>query len=80
VAAITEELEAAGRLGSVLGRQALALARAVDDPSTSGAAVASLSRELRVVMAEAVRGAVVVRDGLDEVAARRAAKVEAASA
>ena len=78
VAAVMVELEAAGRLGSVLGGQALALARAVDDSSTSGAAVASLSRELRTVMAEVVRGGVRAADGLDEVAARRAAKAASA--
>jgi hypothetical protein len=80
VAAVTAELEAAGRLESVPGRQALALARAMDDPSTSAAAVASSSREFSRVREQALRGAVVVRDGVDEVAARREAKVKAASA
>ena len=76
--AVTVELEAAGRLGTVLGRQAIALARSVDDPSTSAAARASASKEFSRVLGEAMRGVVVVRDGLDEVAARRAQKAASA--
>lgn len=54
---ITAELEGAGRLDSVAGQQALLLARRLEDPDTSfGSAAASLSKELREVMAEAMAG------------------------
>lgn len=76
-ATVRTELEKAERLDTVLGRQAVALAGALEG-AVSGGSVASLSRELRVVMEEALRGSVVLRDGLDEMAARRAQKAASA--
>lgn len=68
------ELEAAGVLDSVLGQQALALASRIMSPMSTGASVASLSKELRVVMVEATAGVQAVGDPLDELRARRDAK------
>lgn len=72
---VTTELEAAKRLDTVAGRQALLLARRLEDPETSfGAAAASLSKELREVMAEAMAGVAREGDPIDELRARRERK------
>ena len=68
-------LEDAGRLDTVLGQQALALAQRLASPRETGASVATMSRELRAVMAEALRGVAVAADGVDEMKARRDAKL-----
>jgi hypothetical protein len=73
-AATARRLEAVGRLDSVLGQQALMLARRLDAPGEPGAAVASLSRELRAVMVEALEGVAAQADDLDELKARRERK------
>jgi hypothetical protein len=73
VVATKVELEAAGRLDSVLGQQALRLAQQMSGFETGGG-MAALSRELRATMAEATRGAAVAADPLDELKARRDAK------
>lgn len=63
---VTADLEAAGRLDSVAGRQALLLARRLEDPETSfGSAAASLSRELREVLAEAMAGVALADDPVE---------------
>ncbi len=65
---IAAELEAAGRLDSVAGRQALLLARRLEDPETSfGSAAASLSKELREVLAEAMAGVAQVGDPIEAI-------------
>ena len=72
---LSGELEAAGRLDTVAGRQALLLARRLEDPLTSfGAAAASLSKELREVLAEAMAGVAREGDPVDELRARRERK------
>jgi hypothetical protein len=71
VAATRRELEAAEVLDTVLGQQALTLARRILSPASTGASVASLSKELRVVMSEATAGLKVADDPLDELRARR---------
>ncbi len=75
VAAVTRELEAAGRLDTALGQTVLVLAGRVESGSHTGSAVASLVRELRVSLAEAVQGASRPADPLavmrDELARRR---------
>lgn len=72
---VTAELEAASRLDTVAGRQALLLARRLEDPETSfGSAAASLSKELREVMAEAMAGAAKEGDPVDELLRRRELK------
>jgi hypothetical protein len=76
VAAITRELEAAGKLDTMLGQTALALGARMSGTDT-GAGVASLARELRSVMVAAVgsspsAGSSAGRDdGVDELRARR---------
>jgi len=75
IEAVERDLAAAGRLNTVLGQQALLLARRIGSPVDTGASVASMSRELREVMARAVDGVPFAADPLDEIAARRAAKL-----
>lgn len=79
VAATRRELEVAGKLETMLGQQALALAARMSGTETSGG-IASLSRELRTVMAAAI-GVVPAGvpaagqgDDVDELRARRDAK------
>lgn len=71
VAAVIAELEAAGRRSSALGVQAVVMARAVEAAETGAAA---LSKELRAVMAAALRDAPAAPDLVDELKARRDAK------
>lgn len=71
VSATIAELEEAGRLGTVLGQQAVELAKRVSSPHETGASVASLSKELRAVMESAMEGVGVASDPLDELRARR---------
>lgn len=74
VAVTRSELDAAGRLDTVLGRQALALAARIESPSETGSSVASLSKEFRAVMSEAMEGVSVKADPLDELKRRRELK------
>lgn len=76
VVATRAELEAAGRLDSRRGQQALTLAAhlAVSLADT-GSARAALSRELDALMVKALDGAVVDTDEFDELAARRDRKL-----
>lgn len=71
VNATVRELEAADRLDSVLGRQALELARRIASPHETGASVASLSKEFRAVMEVAMDGVGIAVDPLDELRTRR---------
>ncbi|TDK85475.1 hypothetical protein EUA02_29900 [Mycobacterium paragordonae] len=79
VVATKRELEAAGKLDSMLGQQALALAARMSGADTV-AGYASLSRELRTVMAAAIGVAPAAPpaagqgDEVDELRARRDAK------
>lgn len=76
VEATRRELEAAGRVDTALGQQALELAARLVSPLSTGAAVGALSKELRAVMAEATKGAGAA-SGLDELRRRREAKQRA---
>lgn len=76
VEATRRELESVGRLDTVLGQQALELAARIVSPLSTGAAVGTLSKELRAVMSEATKGAGVA-SGLDELRRRREAKQRA---
>ncbi len=79
VAATRRELLRAKREDSVLGQQALALAlRLSTGAADTGSAVASLSKELRAVMAEAMAGVPAAPDLLDQLAARRVQKASGA--
>jgi len=69
--AVTRELEAVGRLDTVAGQVALELAYRVASPHETGAAVASLYKQFREAMAEALAGVAVAADPLDEIRARR---------
>lgn len=73
VASITRaELEAAGRLGTSLGQVALLLAARLDaQVRESGMGVAAIVREHRAALAEALKGAAVAADPVDELRARR---------
>lgn len=73
VTATRAELEKVGRLDSILGQQALILAHRVTSVMETGSAVSSLSKELRAVMAEALRG-VSAGDKIDELTRRRLEK------
>ncbi len=74
VEALRRELADAGRLDTALGQQALALAVKLASPFDTGSAMAAVSRELRAVREEALRGAEQVADPLDELRLRRDAK------
>jgi len=69
--AVTRELEAAGRLQTAFGQVAVELAYRVASPHETGAAVASLARELGATMAAALAGVAQTADPLDEIRARR---------
>lgn len=73
VAVTKAELEAAGKLNTSLGQQAVRLAERMRSFDTGGG-LAALSREFRAVMAEATRGVKVSVDVVDELRARRDAK------
>jgi len=78
VDAVRVELEAAGRLDSVAGQSALRLAEKMCGSADTGSGLAALSRELRGTMAEALQGANVADDLVDELKRRRDAKRAAA--
>jgi hypothetical protein len=76
--ATAAELEQAGRLETALGQAALALARRIDTgASETGSSFASLARQHREALAEAVRDAKKAADPLDELRARRERKRDA---
>jgi hypothetical protein len=69
------ELKTAGRLGTSLGKVALKLAARLDaDVRESGMGVAAIVREHSRVLAEAVKGAHIAADPVDELRARRDSK------
>lgn len=74
-AAVREELGAAGRADTMLGRAALALAARIDAQQDTGSGIAALARELRATIVAAMAGVqpanspvIVMRD---ELASRR---------
>jgi hypothetical protein len=69
VEAVRRELEAAARLDTSLGQQALAAAERMS--AASGAAFAALSKELRELMTAATKGAATAVDPIDELKLRR---------
>ena len=74
--ATLEELTAAGRVDTALGRSCLALAGRLDNPGMdTGSAMAAVARQLEALLREALRGAgAATAPGQlrDELAARRA--------
>jgi hypothetical protein len=71
VAQTERELDEAGVIGTVLGQTALRLAGKLAGNSDTGSAMASLSREFRTVMQQALSEGTKKTDSLDELAARR---------
>lgn len=69
------ELASVGREDSMAGAVALHLARQMDRGGHTGSQTATLSRELRASVAEAVHGAAPVGDGVDELQKRRAERI-----
>lgn len=78
VEAVRRELEAAQRLDSFLGQQALGLAARIEAGGDTGSAVAALSKELRAVMDAALADAPKAADALDELSERRRRKASGA--
>ena len=68
------ELDAADRLDTVLGQAALVLARRIESPMETGSSIASMTKQLRETLADALKGAQQVADPLDEIRARRDSK------
>ncbi|WP_406168898.1 hypothetical protein [Streptomyces sp. NBC_00996] len=70
--AVRAELKAAGRLDSAAGRVVLALARRIDAGGReSGSSLASLAKEFRAALGEALKGVETASDPVDELRARR---------
>lgn len=74
VASVRSALAEAGRESTVAGQMALELAVRVANRKELGSSVASLAKQLRETMAEAVAGVAAAADPLDEIRARRDAK------
>ena len=72
--ATLEQLTEAGRVGTTLGRTALALAARIDANQDSGGALASLAKQLEATLESATKGAKSVASPMDELRARRADK------
>lgn len=79
VAAVRAQLVDAGREATVDGVLALELAGRIVDKMTTGAAVATLSRELAATLERAVRGARVEADPVADLTARRAERAARAA-
>lgn len=72
------ELERADRTDTVAGQTALLLAMQMEQGTHSGAGFAQLAKGLREAMAEALRGAAVADDPVDELRDRMARKLSGA--
>jgi hypothetical protein len=77
LASVEADLSAGRRLETFLGQQAVTLARSMSSGLHTGSALAALSKELRAVMDEALKGASAVADPVDEVRDRRDRKLRA---
>jgi hypothetical protein len=75
VRAIEKQLAKAERLDTPAGQMALVLAERLSSGRDTGSALATLSRELTARMGEALAGATIEPDELDELAERRLRKV-----
>lgn len=69
--AVRSELDAAGRLNSMVGQHALELANRIVNAPGMNAGVAAMSKELSRVMSEALRTSTTTVNPLDELRARR---------
>lgn len=68
------QLESAERLNTPEGAHVMLLARLFEAGTHTAAGAASLSRELRAALAEALKGAPKAADGVDELRERRRRK------
>lgn len=77
VTSTRKQLEAAERLDTILGQQALVLATRLELTTgiDTGSSLAAVSKELRAVMAEALAGVAVAEDPIDELRRRRELKL-----
>jgi hypothetical protein len=75
VDAVRRELAAVDRLDSIAGSAALQLAAALDSPTETGSAKASLARQLVATLEVAMKGVKVADDPLDELKRRRDQKL-----
>lgn len=76
---VRRQLEAADRVETVPGQLALELAQRLESAGTTASSVATLSKELRALLAEALAGTVpVAKDVIDEIGARREQKAATA--
>lgn len=76
VSQVRQTLQSIGALATVAGMAALRVARQIDKGEDSGSAVATLSKELSRLMAEArAEAAPLQLDAADDVMARAAAKI-----
>lgn len=76
---VRRELTDAGRLDTIEGMQAITLAQRMLDPFSTASSVATLNKELSVVLAKALAGVKQPEpDLLDELEQRRLAKVSGA--
>jgi hypothetical protein len=75
VSATRRDLQQAGRLDTFLGQAALSLAARIEADQDTGSAIASLNKELRATVAEALKGVQAPASSVtklkDELAARR---------
>lgn len=78
VAIYRRDLAAAERLDTPKGQHVMLLAQTISSGAHTAAGMASLSRELREALADALAGAKVAADPLDEIAARREMKAAGA--
>jgi hypothetical protein len=76
-AACRAELLAAHRIDAAAGRAALALAARIDAGNETGAGLASLSKEFRAALTQALLNAKKAPDALDQLRARRAQRIAA---
>ena len=74
VTALERSLDEAARLDTWEGQSALELARRISSPHESGASIASMTKQLRETMADALKGAATADDALDELRKRRDSK------
>lgn len=76
--AVSRQLADAGRGSTALGLMAVDLARTLGDPDLSGSARATVARELRATLTEALEGARRKDNPVDALKQRRDAKFAAA--
>lgn len=76
--AVARQLEVAKRLDTPLGQAALTLARRIDESRDTGAAMASMTRELRATLADALQGVAQEGNRVDDLRARRLKRLSGA--